>query len=89
MKTISNKIDLLNQSIAAEIRAELGRQSDKSVAELARVIGMRRSTLSSYINGHTKMSPALLLIASRYLEVSTQELFNRAEIHMPELQKTA
>lgn len=76
---ILNKIAQVNAAVAAEVRAEFGRQRDKTITELSRISKIRRPTLSQKINGHSALSPGELHAISAYLGVSVQELFQRAE----------
>lgn len=81
-KVISNKIAAVNAAVAAEVRAEFARQQGKSIAEVARSLGMRRSTLSQHINGKSAaLSPGELLAISEYLDVALDTFFSPASSH--------
>ena len=65
----------LDEAIAAEVRAEFGRQSlTKNIADLAKALDMRRATLSSRVNGHMAFTAGQLKAVADYLETTPQDL---------------
>lgn len=79
MNLTLNKITKLDLAISTEVRAELARQKGKSVSGFARALGYRRPTISDRINGHQPFTPGLLEAAAEYLDIDSQEIYQRAK----------
>ena len=69
----------LDAAVAAEVRAELGRQRRVTVSAIAEAQGMRRATLSARVNGHAPFSPSLLSAVATHLGTTASEITARAE----------
>lgn len=69
----------LDAAVAAEIRAELGRQGGVTISAIAEAENMRRATLSARINGHAPFSPSLLSAVAAHLGTTASEITARAE----------
>lgn len=69
----------LDEAVAAEVRAEIGRHSDVTVSGIALKLCMRRATLSTRVNGHAPFSPSLLSAVARSLGTTASEITRRAE----------
>lgn len=67
------------EKVAAEIRAEMGRQLI-SLASLADVVGMPISTLRRSVNGHRALTLDELAAISEALSVSPAHLIRRTDI---------
>lgn len=75
-----NRYADLDQAISAEVRAEFARQRDsKTVAELARIMGARRATISVRVNGHQAFTGGQLVQVAHYLGTSAENLTREAE----------
>lgn len=73
----------LDEAIAAEVRAELGRQSHtKNISEIAKTLDIRRATLSARINGRTPFTAGQLKAVADCLGTTPQELTAEALRHM-------
>lgn len=75
-----NRSALIDQAVATELRAELGRQRPDGITtkQMAEQLGWRRATLTSKLNGRTPMTAAELVAISDALGLSANEVLDRA-----------
>jgi hypothetical protein len=74
---MSIELNRISQLVAAEIRAELGRQ-EKSINDLSEAIGIPISTVRRSVKGYRAMNIDELSCTASFLNLSLVELIKRA-----------
>ncbi|MFD6029826.1 helix-turn-helix domain-containing protein [Cellulosimicrobium funkei] len=69
----------IDRALAAEVRAEIARRPDLSVAGLADSLGIRRATLSERVNGRVAFTYSQLRLVAEALGLTVRELDSRAK----------
>ncbi|MGE9351521.1 hypothetical protein ACQP60_18805 [Isoptericola variabilis] len=68
-----------DEALAAEVRAEIARQSDASISAIADRLGIRRATLTARTSGHVPFTYSQLHAVAGVLGIHPFELIRRAE----------